>query len=392
MNSVSSIEYPWKQVKWLTTPVPEQYPSYKPQWEGWKQDEHDELTNYKNQIDELEAKGIWEKRKKIVNPFELVYTQEDQQMPICLAKAKPLSRSYFKMIEMLRVSDFYKAHTKRIRSAHACEGPGGFIQALAELSGYERTPLLSALAMTLRPTHSYIPGWRRAVPFLQKNKQVKIIYGVDNTGDIYNLENQANFVENLEDNKLVQIFTADGGFDYHNNYTDQEQTTFRLILASFVLGFKTLDVGGYIMIKLFDVFGEPTKELLYLASTLFRDWTLYKPAMSRPCNSERYFIGRGFKGYPVHLRELLEELQKDLATHSSADLTTFVSNGLPDFFMEHIKKFQVAGQTLQVKTIKEALALTEESDPHLIWKETYYNAQDWCIQFKVPYRDILLKR
>lgn len=392
MNTVSSVEYPWKQVKWLTTPVPEQYPSYKPLWEGWKQDEHDELTNFKNQIDELEAKGIWEKRKKIVNPFELVYTQEDQQMPICLAKAKPLSRSYFKMVEMLRVSDFYKVHTKRIRSAHACEGPGGFIQALAELSNFERTPLLSALAMTLRPTHSYIPGWRRAVPFLQKNKQVKIIYGTDNTGDIYNLENQANFVDNLEDNKLVQIFTADGGFDYHNNYTDQEQTTFRLILASFVLGFKTLDVGGYMMIKLFDVFGEPTKELIYIASTLFRDWTLYKPAMSRPCNSERYFIGRGFKGYPVLLRELFENLQMDLATHSSADLTTFLSDTLPEYFTIQIKKFQAAGQVLQIKTIKEALALTEESDPHLIWKETYYNAQDWCIQFKVPYREILLKR
>jgi 23S rRNA U2552 (ribose-2'-O)-methylase RlmE/FtsJ len=390
MNSVSSIEYPWKQVKWLTTPVPEQYPSYKPNWEGWKQDEHDELTNYKNQIDELEEKGIWEKRKKIVNPFELVYTQDDQNMPICLAKTKPLSRSYFKMVEMLKVSEFFKVNTRRIRSAHACEGPGGFIQALAELSAVERTPLISALAMTLRPTHSYIPGWRRAVPFLQKNKQVKIVYGEDNTGDIYNLENQAYFVDNLDEK--VQIFTADGGFDYHNNYTDQEQTTFRLILASFVLGFKTLDVGGYMIIKLFDVFGQPTKELLYVASLLFKDWTLYKPAMSRPCNSERYFIGRGFKGYPEDLGKLFEELQVDLKTHSSADLATFLGQELPQAFSEQIKKFQVIGQELQIKTIKEALALTEESDPHLIWRDTYYNAEDWCKYFKVPYRDILIKR
>ena len=392
MNSVSSIEYPWKQVKWLTTPVPAETPSYKPQWEGWKQDEHDELTNFKNRIDDLEAKGIWERRKKLVNPFELVYTQDDQNMPICLAKAKPLSRSYFKMIEMLKVSDFFKTYTKKIRSAHACEGPGGFIQALAELSITERTPLLSALAMTLRPTHSYIPGWRRAVPFLQKNKQVKIVYGVDNTGDIYNLDNQDSFVANLDENQPVQIFTADGGFDYHNNYTDQEQTTFRLILASFILGFRTLDVGGFLMIKMFDIFGQPTKELLYIASLFFKDWTLYKPAMSRPCNSERYFIGRGFKGYPEWAGELFLNLQKDLATHLSADLTSFLGTNLPESFEGQMKRFQQVGQDLQIKTIQEALAITEESDPHSMWRESYYKSEDWCKYFKVPYRDILIKR
>lgn len=392
MNSISSIEYPWKQVKWFTTPVPANPTLYKCQWEGWKQDEHDELTNYKNRIDELEAKGVWERRKKIVNPFELVYTQEDQNLPICLAKAKPLSRSYFKMVEILKMSDFFKVYTRKVRSAHACEGPGGFIQAIAELCEQERTPLLSSLAMTLRPTHSYIPGWRRAVPFLQKHKQVKIVYGVDNTGDIYNLENQDSFVENLDEHEVVQIFTADGGFDYHNNYTDQEQTTFRLILASFVLGLRTIEIGGYIVIKMFDIFGQPTQELLYLVSTLFRDWTLYKPAMSRPCNSERYFIGRGFKGYPVEYQKVFNSLQRDLGTHSSADLTTFIGEPLPESFLEKIRKFQQIGQTLQINTISEALALTEESDPHIFWRESYYKAEDWCKEFKVPYRNILIKR
>jgi hypothetical protein len=85
-------------VKWISESKSHSLFEYKPSWTGWKEEPHVELNDLKRQIDVLEEDGTWEFRKKLANPYELVYTHEDRNMPICLAKAKPLSRSYFKII------------------------------------------------------------------------------------------------------------------------------------------------------------------------------------------------------------------------------------------------------------------------------------------------------
>ena len=46
--------------------------------------------------------------------------------------------------------------------------------------------------------------------------------------------------------------------------------------------------------KFIDFYNKATVDLLYFLSCHFVEWTLYKPAMSRPCNPEHYFIGKGF--------------------------------------------------------------------------------------------------
>ena len=91
---------PWNNVKWITTHLPDKPFIYEPKWGSWIEKEHTELTQLKNRIEALENQGLWEYRKKLVNPYELVYTQDDSKMPPSLAKIKPLSRSYFKMIEL----------------------------------------------------------------------------------------------------------------------------------------------------------------------------------------------------------------------------------------------------------------------------------------------------
>ena len=78
---------PWECVKWITESKSHSLFEYKPSWAGWKEEPHTELNDLKRQIDVLEENGTWEFRKKLANPYELVYTHEDRNMPICLAKA-----------------------------------------------------------------------------------------------------------------------------------------------------------------------------------------------------------------------------------------------------------------------------------------------------------------
>jgi hypothetical protein len=215
---------------------------------------------------------------------------------------------------------------------------------------------------------------------------VKILYGADDTGDIYNLENQA-FLSRAAGTKKVHLFTADGGFDFKMDYMRQEQIAFRLIVASFATGFQLLANKGVIVIKLFDVYSRASMELLSYVGSFFKEWTLYKPAISRPCNAERYFIGIGFRGYTESAQVFFDGLQRDLATKSIADLETLFGDQAPDSY-EYIQVFQNETETLQINTIKKAISLNME-DRHTYWRDSYMAAEAWCRQFKIRWRESL---
>jgi 23S rRNA U2552 (ribose-2'-O)-methylase RlmE/FtsJ len=226
------------------------------------------------------------------------------------------------MIEMLEHSGFWASKFQEpFISAHICEGPGGFIQATMERLVATKTVTKGVYAMTLKPTKSNIPGWRRSIHFLKKYPQVQLEYGADDTGDILKEANQKWFSERA---KGAHLFTADGGFDFSVDYTNQEQMAFSLLLASFTIGLLTLRKGGTMIIKLFDIYGSATQDLFLGAALLFDRFTIYKPATSRPCNSERYFIGVGYHGADWSLsKKLIKHLQ--VARNTAPALTATVA-------------------------------------------------------------------
>ena len=66
------------------------------------------LSNYLYEIKgELESQEKdWDIFKKYTNPYEYIHTQIPQRKK-CVSKHKPLSRSYFKMIEIIKIFDLY---------------------------------------------------------------------------------------------------------------------------------------------------------------------------------------------------------------------------------------------------------------------------------------------
>ena len=268
-----------------------------------------ELATAKNAIETCGPQYIWNFAKKIINPYELVYTYKKDNIPKSLSMHIPLSRSYFKMIEILQLTGYFTKRTSKmsLSTAHVCEGPGGFIEAIYEIASRNSIKIKNTHAITLRSTQPHIPGWRRAQQFLQRHRQVKIEYGPDNTGDILIKENRDDFIRKTG---KVNIYTADGGFDFTADYLAQEKSIFPLIVASAYIGFSVLDNNGFFVLKIFDQFEIATQQLIIFMSSLFDQWTIYKPATSRPCNSEQYFIGYGFRGIKrddlVQLEHLIE--------------------------------------------------------------------------------------
>lgn len=72
-------------------------------------------------------------------------------------------------------------------------------------------------------------------------------------------------------------------------------STSSLHFCEMVTALGVLARGGNFIIKAFTLFEHPTVCALYLMGCLFTEVHVYKPATSKPGNSETYIIGKGFK-------------------------------------------------------------------------------------------------
>ena len=86
------------------------------------------LSDIKTKIDGKD--NLWDRYKKYTNPYEHIHTV----VPGCktsVCKIKPVSRSFFKMIEIMKTMRLIDDKENNIKSFHLAEGPGGFIEAIA---------------------------------------------------------------------------------------------------------------------------------------------------------------------------------------------------------------------------------------------------------------------
>ena len=346
------------------------------------------LYKLKQTIETLDQAGSWEFLKRSSNPYELVCSQsQDPRIPQSVCTLKPLSRSYFKMTELLTVLDFFKRHPSSLRptivSAHVCEGPGGFIESLIFLSAKQPIRVERAHAMTLKPSRSNIPGWKRAYNFLKKSPMVQIEYGADDTGDILVKENQEAFLEKTRGK--CSIFTADGGFDFSEHYGTQEAEVFSLLVSSSLIGLQTMNKGGDFILKMFDTELKCTKDLIAILAYCFDSWTLYKPALSRPCNAEKYFLGRGCRVVPPWILRALGEL-RDLT--KSGKHVSSIFTVLPEHIERDIDILKKEYLDQQIAALDYAISKRVEwnENPDAIWAAISEHSTLWCKQFQMPLR------
>ena len=342
----------------------------------------------KQEIEVLDKNGEWEFLKRTSNPYELVFSQsQDPRIPKSICTLKPLSRSFFKMVEILTVMDFFKRRIllgkpNIIKSAHVCEGPGGFIEALLHLAHKNSFTVENAWAMTLKPTKANIPGWKRAYHFLKKSPMIQIDYGADDTGDIMIPINQGAFLQKTR--SKCHIFTADGGFDFSEHYGTQEEEVLPLLVSSILIGLQTLVKGGDFVLKVFDTESKATIDLIALLASCFEHWTLYKPGLSRPCNAEKYFLGRGYKIAPGWIFKTLVEIRNAYACgfrHMNSIFVTIPGEIFRDVYglKQHFLEEQIAALRYAISHKDQWTSGAEKQ-----WSEIQMNSIHWCRQFQMP--------
>ena len=338
----------------------------------------DELMVLKDKISIFNEEK-WEYSKKITNPFELIFTTSGKyQIPSSVCLLHPLSRSYFKMIEILYIINVWNTFKNSIKTAHVCEGPGGFIQAIYDSCPRNKIKILNTTAMTLKPTHFQVPGWKRASQFLKKNTQINVIYGKDGTGDILKTENQDFFIEKTK--RTINLFTADGGVDFTMNYKAQEETIFPLLIASTKIALRCLIQGGMYILKLFDCNSPTTRDFILSIGYCFDKWTIYKPCTSRPCNSEQYFIGFGFKQSTCNT--VMRVLDMDIEWSKG-----FLGKVENDEFMNKFKteqKLRIDDQIMALNDTFNNINLSDKSKIKELWRKNIDICKQFCNIFHLP--------
>ena len=98
-------------------------------------------------------------KQQKTNPYEYIHTNvPNSKSSIC--KLNPLSRSFYKMIELINTLNLFDNNSETIKSFHLAEGPGGFIEALSYIRKNPNDTYYGMTLMAVSYTHLTLPTKR----------------------------------------------------------------------------------------------------------------------------------------------------------------------------------------------------------------------------------------
>jgi len=339
------------------------------------------INDAKCHIDNREVE--WSKIKKYTNPYEYIHTCiPNTKTSIC--KLKPISRSFYKMIEISNVMGILDTLPKdNCKTFHFAEGPGGFIEAIAYNRKNNNDRYLG-MSLINDNNHS-IPGWKKSKLFLETHPNVSIWSGFTKDGDMLKAVNLKQCF--LQHSKSCDIVTGDGGFDFAIGYSHQEQLSLKLVFAQCAYAMACQKKGGHFVLKVYDLYTQASIDILYLLSCVYKEVYIYKPYTSRCANSEKYIICKDFQ----------VTCSKQIVTSMFNILTSFVKDKHPSRFItiDIPYKFVCAVQEInailgqgQLECIYSTITLMNNIFPSNldhINKHHINKCITWCQKYKLPY-------
>ena len=335
----------------------------------------------KTQIDNY---SNWDVYKKYTNSHEYIHTIIPfTKNSIC--KLKPLSRSYYKLIEIYNLFNLLENTETPIKSFHLAEGPGGFIEAIQKLRCNDNDLYYGMTLMD--DDNEHIPGWNKSKYFLLKHDNIIIEKGEDGTGNLCNVNNYLSCFNTYKNS--MDLITADGGFDFSIDFNKQETLSTKLIFCQICYAIAMQKKGGTFILKMFDIFSHATIDMLYLLSSLYNKIYICKPHTSRTANSERYVVCKEFKlentnHLVTHLSTLFPSINND------EYIERFLNLDIPIFYLNKIEDINsIIGQQ-QLENIISTLYLLDNNKQDKLENIKKNNIQkciQWCIKYKQPYNN-----
>lgn len=339
------------------------------------------LNSLKREIDKYPDE--WEVVKRKINPYEHIFSGGSSR--ISVAKIQPISRAFFKMIEL--IYPYKDIYTKPIRVLHLAESPGGFVQAWDWLRK-NKAFVDDTMAITLQKTKTDMP-WKR----LQEVSRTWTRRPHMLLGDLLDDDCRTKIVEDYKLDK-ASLVTGDGGFDFSLDYCSQEEQAIPLILSEFVIALRCIADGGTLVLKVFDTFTLPMIQIIWVCSVKFEKFKLVKPKTSRACNSEKYIVASGFKGICDNLETFLKRCEGILEAHSLPITTLFTEGqnskydtmveGFRNTYEKNIRSLCQQQIYWIEKGLRQITGTENDTETESIVSNDIPLSLNWCRQHSVP--------
>jgi|SaaInlStandDraft_5_1057022.scaffolds.fasta_scaffold00249_4 23S rRNA U2552 (ribose-2'-O)-methylase RlmE/FtsJ len=349
---------------------------------------HDYLNTTKTEIDMHYER--WDIIKKYTNPYEYIHSQIPNSK-ISVSKYKPLSRSYFKFIEMANTFSLMDCSSKEetLNSFHLAEGPGGFIEAMVNLRKNSED---TYYGMTLLNSDVNVPGWHKSQHFLSKNQNVTIERGSSGDGDLLNPDN-LRYVHDKYKNSM-EIVTGDGGFDFSIDFNQQESMSAKLLFAQICYALIMQKRGGHFVLKFFDTFSRASVEMLYILNMFYENVNIVKPYTSRYANSERYVVCKKFK--PASTTQYLSTFTSILKNmRSNCYVSSLLKEQIPYYFIIKIEEINAILGQQQLETIVYTLSLIQTNSSSIdnkieqLISSNVNKCSKWCLKNNINYNKMI---
>ena len=224
---------------------------------------------------------------------------------------------------------------KEIKTFHACEAPGHFINAFNYwIKSRNKDMVFNWHATSLNPSNEenrkkYTGLFSDVYGFISRHKS-GWDWASDNTGDISKRENLLYYERKYKD---IDVFTSDCGLGANEDF-EQECSLSFLSIAQLILGLLVLKIGGHLVCKIFIPFTKPlTISILYIYTMYFEKIHIIKQASGSLGSSEVYIIGLNKK---EHLSEHNREILFNVLENINMDKSLFDS--FPKLFIDEINE------------------------------------------------------
>ena len=349
------------------------------------------LNFYLVQIKQLidDHLSAWDVYKKYTNPYEYIHSIiPDKKMSV--SKLKPLSRSFYKMIEICNNYNFLPDKSKPLTTFHLAEGPGGFIEALVFLHENIEN---NYYGMTLQSSNIDIPSWKKSNDFLKKNKNVHIENGQQKNGDLLEKLNLSYCYKKYKNS--MDIITGDGGFDFSVDFNNQEQNSIKLVFAQICYALSMQKKGGTFILKIFDIFTKSTLDLIYILCNYYESVNIIKPYTSRIANSEKYLVCQGFHAENYDIIEYFIN-NFDITIKNESFIVEFLNIPLSYIFINKIEECNAIFGQQQIENINNTITKIINNEKIEFNEELIYSNINrcliWCNRNDIPVNTNVLNK
>jgi 23S rRNA U2552 (ribose-2'-O)-methylase RlmE/FtsJ len=344
----------------------------------------------------------------VVNQFEHKINDYDKDLEnisnnyLKLNKEDTLSRSFYKLWEIIFYFRLISSDEKNFLSSHLAESDGSFLQTVIQYrnkfssSSDIKNDKYCVITKNNNKVNEIISEcmnkWKSSIfNHNTSNDDSMLKDETGNDGDLTNIKTIKSYISMVtKGNNEINLVTSDGDLN-----TNNENDIYKLLLGEIITTASIQKKGGNSVFKIYDTYTNVTIKLICILKSFYKDVYLCKPLTSRHFKSERFLVCKDFKfskGSKLstilnNLINILEEMNK-IENKNNYIVDIFTDYNLNEDFIKDIITYNLFLSNKQHIAINNIIEYKNSGnyfgDAYHKYRDMQILANNWWIETFYP--------